>query len=282
MPIKTILLHLAHDGQHAVRLRAAATLARRYDAFVEALYIATPVSLPAAATGRAASYGYIAEATAIAREKAVLIEQETRLALKDVSFSWTVAEGDHVDLLARRAAYADLAIVTQSHPAHLEDRLPLHQPDQLPLHTPCATLVLPDLPEGGDAVAEDAAPAAPGRHVLVAWRNSREAGVAVRNARQFLADAEKVTVLTIDPPHAPEDAGHNLLVFLARHGVAASHRAHAENGDPGQIILNAARELGCDLIVMGAYGHSRFREMVFGGATRTVMRHTRTPLLLSH
>lgn len=277
MPIKTILTHLANDEGRAARLAAAASVARRYGAFVEALYIATPASMPAEITGRGASYAYIAEATAIAREQAATVEQETRAALKDVSFSWTVAEGDHVDLLAARASYADLAVVTQSHPAHLEDRLPLHLPDRLPLYTPCPTLVLPhDQPAGAATV--DA------RHILLAWRNTREAGIAVRNARHFLIDAEKVTVLTVEEPGAKQgDPGHDLLVYLERHGVRAAHRSEALRGrDVGHVILDAAEELGCDLAVMGAYGHSRLRELVFGGATRTVMSHMQTPILLSH
>lgn len=274
MPIKTILAHLANDDRRAARLTVAADLARRFDAFVEALYIATPASMPAAATGRAASYGYIAEATAVAREQAAAIELETRQALKDSSFSWTLAEGDHVDLLAARATYADLAVVTQSHPAHLEDRLPLHLPDRLPLFTPCPTLVLPYDHPADQPVA--------GRHILVAWRNSRESGIAVRNARHFLVDAEKVTVLTVDAPDCKDDSGHDLIVFLERHGVRASHHAETDRGDVGQTILNVAEDLGCDMVVMGAYGHSRLRELVFGGATRTVMRQMRTPILMSH
>lgn len=274
MPIKTILAHMANDNRHTARLTVAAAMARRFEAFVEALYIATPVSMPAAVTGRAASYGYIAEATAVAREQAAVIEQEARQALKDLSFSWTVAEGDHVDLLAARATYADLAVVTQSHPAHLEDRLPLHLPDRLPLYTPCPTLVLPYDHPADQAVA--------GRHILLAWRNSRESGIAVRNARHFLAEAEKVTVLTVDAAESRDDSGHDLIVFLERHGVRASHRAEADRGDVGQIILDTAEELGCDMVVMGAYGHSRLRELVFGGATRTVMRNMRTPVLMSH
>jgi len=81
MPIKTILLHMANDDRHSTRLEVAVSLAKRFDAFVEVLYIATPVSMPAGATGRAASYGYIAESTVIAREKAVEVEQEVRQAL---------------------------------------------------------------------------------------------------------------------------------------------------------------------------------------------------------
>jgi len=272
MPIKTILLHMANDDQRTSRLEAAVSLAKRFDAYVEALYIATPIAMPAAVTGRAASYGYIAEATAIAREKAAEIEHEIRQALKDVSYSWTVDEGDHVELLAGRAAYADLAIVTQSRPAHLEDRVLLHVPDRLPLEAACPTLVLPH-----DGMSESF-----GRHVVLAWKNTREAVRAVRESLTFLQAAEKVTVLTIDPPGHQGDSARDIMVYLERHGVRSQHQANIANGDVGEVILTCVRDVGADMLVMGAYGHSRFREMVLGGATRTVLQHMHVPVLMAH
>lgn len=274
MPIKTILLHMSNDDRHSQRLEVAAGFAKRFSAFVEVLFVATPVSMPAAVTGRAASYAYIAEATAIAHEKAGLIEQEVRQALKDCSYSWAIEEGDHVELLAARAAYADLAIVTQSHDDERGDRVTLQVPDRLPLASPCPTLVLP---YGAPRAA------AIGRHVVVAWKNTREAGRAVRNAMPFLKAAEKVTVVTIDPPGHSLDGGRDLMVWLERHGVRSQHQANIfQNGDVGELLLDSCRDLGGDLLVMGSYGHSRLREIILGGATRTVLAKLEVPVLMSH
>ena len=274
MPIKTILLHMSNDDRHTQRLEVAVGLAKRFSAFVEVLFVATPVSMPPAVTGRAASYAYIAEATAIAHEKAGQIEQEVRSALKNCSYSWTVDEGEHVELLAARAAYADLAIVSQSHGDDLGDRVMLQVPDRLPLTSSCPTLVLPF----------NFAPRTEiGRHVVVAWKNTREAGRAVRNALPFLTAAERVTVVTIDPPGHALDAGRDLMIWLERHGVRSQHQASVfQGGDVGEIILDSHRSLGGDLLVMGSYGHSRLREMVLGGATRTVLSNLITPVLMSH
>lgn len=273
MSISTILLHMANDDRHAARLEVAVGLARRFDAFIEVLYIATPVSMPAAATGRAASYSYIAEATAIAHEKADMIEQEVRQALKDCSYSWSVMEGDHVEVLAERATYADLAIVTQSAGAKAENRVLLHVPDRLPLETPCPTLVVPyDFPPDASF----------GGNVVIAWKNTRESGRAVRNAMPFLQAADKVTVLTIDPP-GRRDSGRDLMVWLERHGVRSQHQSNIHQGnDVGEVILSCVDDIGGDLLVMGAYGHSRLREMVLGGATRTVLNELTVPALMSH
>ncbi len=274
MPIKTILLHMANDDTHASRLAVAATLAKRFGAHVDALYIATPVSMPAGATGRAASYGFIAEATAIAHENAERIEGEARAALAGLSFRWTVDEGDHVELLAERATYADLAIVGQSVAERAGERVPLHVPDRLPLATACPTLVLPPV---------QPATAPIGRNVLIAWKNCRESTHAVRNAMPFLETAESVTVLTVTPPGGRGEEGEALVEWLARHGVPARHHnATASGGEVGDMILSCAADLGADLLVMGAYGHSRLRELVLGGATRRVLATMPLPALMSH
>lgn len=274
MPIKTILLHMANDDAHATRLAVAVALARRFAAHVQALYIATPVSMPAGATGRAASYGYIAEATAIAHENAERIEAEVQTALAGLPHSWTVEEGDHLALLAERSPYADLTIIAQSAAQRSGERVALHAPDRLPLESVGPTLLLPPV-QPADAPI--------GRNILIAWKNSRESARAVRNAMPFLEEAERVTVLTIDAPGRAHDDGLALVEWLARHGVSARHHpAAALGGEVGDLILACAAEIGADLLVMGAYGHSRLRELVLGGATRTVLDHTPLPVLLSH
>lgn len=270
MPIKTILLHLANDGHPTARIAVAADLSRRFSAFVEALYVASPVSMPAAVTGRGASYAYIAEATVIAHEKAEQAEKEVRAALKDCLHSWSVVEGDHVHLLAQRAAFADLAIVSQARVDGMDDVVLLNVPERLPLETSCPTLVLP---------YEHDTSLPLGQNILIAWKNTREANRAVRNALPFLQTAGTVTLL------APQDEPgvDDLVASLQRHGVTLERARNVRAaGDIGETILGCARDTGADLLVMGAYGHSRLREMVLGGATRSVLENLHLPVLLSH
>ncbi len=275
MPIKTILLHMANDDAHASRLAVAAALAKRFSAHIQALYIATPVSMPAGATGRAASYGYMAEATAIAHENAERIEREVRQALDGLSFDWTIEEGDHVDLLAERASYADLVVVVQSAAVRAGERVSLHHiPDRLPLETPTPVLVLPP---------KQPAAAPIGRHVLVAWKNSPESARAVRAAMPFLEAADSVTVLSVEPPGQHSNDAADLVDWLHRHGIAARPQSViASGGEVGDMILSCCGDQGADLLVMGAYGHSRLRELVLGGATRTVLEGLTLPVLLTH
>lgn len=100
--MKTILLHMANDDHHRARLEVGLELARRFCAYLDVLYVTTPINMPAGAAGRAASYAYIAEATDIARERAAEIEHEIRTTCQDVTYSWTVVEGEHAKLLAER------------------------------------------------------------------------------------------------------------------------------------------------------------------------------------
>jgi nucleotide-binding universal stress UspA family protein len=274
MPIKSILLHMANDEHHAERLQQGIELAMRFDAYLEILYIATPVSMPAGITGRGASYAYLAEATAIAHERAEEIEHEVRTKCSALTYSFSVEEGDHVELLARRTPFVDLAVVSQSHPAHLEDRVRLQIPDQLPMQAACPTIVLPWEPRTQTA----------GRHTMVAWKNTREAGRAVRDAIPFLGDAGEVTVLSIERPGRPDSTGEKICDFLSKHDISVDLRTNINDNDAsvGEIILDVARELDCDSLVMGAYGHSRLRELIIGGTTRYILGHMDLPVLMSH
>ena len=274
MPIKSILLHMANDEQHAERLRRGIELAMRFDAYLEILYIATPVSMPAGVTGRGASYAYLAEATAIAHEKAEQIEHEVRANCSGLTYSFTIEEGYHVELLARRTPFVDLAVVSQSHPAHLEDRVRLQIPDQLPMQSACPTIVLP-----WERRIQNS-----GHRTLIAWKNTREAGRAVRDAIPFLGDADAVTVLSIERPGFPDPTGEQICDFLSKHGINVELRTNINDNDAsiGEIILDVGRELDCDSLVMGAYGHSRLRELIIGGVTRYILGHMDLPVLMSH
>lgn len=122
--------------------------------------------------------------------------------------------------------------------------------------------------------------------VVVAWNDSREALVAVRAALPVLIEASKVSVAIIDPPtHAPDrsDPGGALLQMLSRHGVHAEVSILAKTMPRvSDVIARHVDDQNADILVMGAYGHSRFRESILGGATRNMLQMTKTPILMAH
>jgi nucleotide-binding universal stress UspA family protein len=127
-------------------------------------------------------------------------------------------------------------------------------------------------------------PVVKGEHVLVCWDGGREAARAATDALPFLREARKVTVLTVNTGAAPSEVpGADIALYLARHGVKSeAARTPAGGIDPGNVILSRAFDYGVDLIVMGAYGHSRVREILLGGATRAILRQMTVPVLMSH
>lgn len=126
-----------------------------------------------------------------------------------------------------------------------------------------------------------------GKRVVVAWDASREATRALSEADDILEFAEAVTVLTVDAK--PKMFGHgdqpgaNILGHLARRGLPAEVRNVDSMGRSVSLaIMEEAQALGADLVVMGGYAHSRLRELVFGGATRELLRNATVPLLMAH
>jgi nucleotide-binding universal stress UspA family protein len=126
-----------------------------------------------------------------------------------------------------------------------------------------------------------------GRRVLVAFDGSREAARAIGDAMEFLQRAEEVRVVIGQPddPKAPGNArlGERIGTWLADHGVRAIvERDAPPPADVGDALISRAADFSSDLIVMGGYGHSRLREMVLGGTTRSVLRAMTVPVLMSH
>ncbi|GHF41392.1 universal stress protein [Seohaeicola zhoushanensis] len=122
--------------------------------------------------------------------------------------------------------------------------------------------------------------------VLVAWNESAEAMTAIRKALPFLKTAKVVRIVVIDPPaHGPErsDPGGLLGQMLARHGVTCEIDVLSKTLNRVSDVINRhASDTGADLVVMGAYGHSRFREAILGGATRNMLEKAAVPVFLAH
>ena len=125
------------------------------------------------------------------------------------------------------------------------------------------------------------------KDIVVGWDGGREAARAAFDALPLLKKAEKVRVVRIDPQKDPalrgSVAGADLAETLARHGIKAEAQGYPTDGlDEGQALMRCAEDYGAGLIVMGAYGHSRLAEFIFGGATRFVLTRMTRPVLMSH
>jgi len=198
-----------------------------------------------------------------------------------------------LNLLAR---HADLVIVGQLDPNGRGPDVPaevLVGSGKPVLVLPFAARTSPAISVTRDGVASPGAPA-PARHILVAWNASREAGRALQDALPLLRRADSVTVAIFDGEARPgvfgDPPGTEVLAWLERHGVMATLALGQSErqgllkraGNVGEQLLAVAAERDCDLMVMGAYGHSRFRETLLGGVTRSMLDAMTLPLLMSH
>ncbi len=124
-----------------------------------------------------------------------------------------------------------------------------------------------------------------GNKILVGWNATRESRRAIFDGMSFLAEAETVTVLTIDAArrrsHGAEP-GADIAMHLARHGAHVNVEQVESNGSPiAQIILRRAKETASDLLIVGAYSHARLKELLLGGVTRTLLAQMPVPVLIS-
>ena len=126
-----------------------------------------------------------------------------------------------------------------------------------------------------------------GETIVAGWNGSREAARAIHDALPFFVRAQDVRIAWIDPQKKPQEAGDlpgaELADALARHGAPVAVDTLVSGGlDAGEVLINHVADTGADMLVMGAWGHSRLREYVFGGATQHVMDHMTVPVLFSH
>jgi nucleotide-binding universal stress UspA family protein len=132
-------------------------------------------------------------------------------------------------------------------------------------------------------IAPPQAPRSLATNIMIAWNRSTEQARTTAFAMPLLKRAERVTILTIESATVAGPSGEELARSLAAHGIAAATMTlPSSKANAGDTILKKAAELGCDLIVKGAYTQSRLRQMIFGGTTRHILTHANLPVLMAH
>ncbi|MFQ5971447.1 MAG: universal stress protein [Alphaproteobacteria bacterium] len=122
-----------------------------------------------------------------------------------------------------------------------------------------------------------------GDRIVVAWNGSTETARAVSCALPFLTHADEVVVLSVENGMVPGPSGEEAAAHLQRHDVPArAVQVAGEGKAPGPVLLDESAALGADLLVKGAYTHSRLRQMIFGGATSHILSNAELPVLMSH
>jgi nucleotide-binding universal stress UspA family protein len=279
MSYKSLLVHLDNDGRCAERIDIAARLALDFDARLTGLYLLRQPEIPAYTRAEIGTEFLEQRRLAwqqsqIERMSAQFIDKTSRAGVSGAEFR----SDDHwpEEAIVLHARYADLLILGQANPDESESLVSRDFPGQTMLSSGRPVLFIPyagSFPHIGT-------------RALVAWDASREAARAVTDALPFLQRAAKVTVLAVNPERNGkhgDQPGADIALFLARHGVRVeASENHSGEVDVGAWLLSRAFDLQADLIVMGGYGHSRMRELAFGGVTRTLLGEMTAPVLMSH
>ena len=280
MSYKDLLVHLDDSTGCAQRVDAAVRLAGQHGAHLTGLYpiveipllnyirerIPRDIQASMAAEAKAQAEAALEGFRQAAERGGVAYETRT-----DHALDTTLAS-----VLSMHARYADLVVLGQVDPEE-PPQVGRHLPEEAVLSSGRPLLVVPYL----------GAPATIGQRVIGAWDASREAARAVSDAMPILKHADSVHVVAISPESTPlghgEVPGADIGLHLARHSVKVEvERVAAGDLSVGNALLSHLADRGADLLVMGGYAHSRVRELVLGGATRTLLNSMTVPVLMAH
>jgi nucleotide-binding universal stress UspA family protein len=269
-----ILVHVRRYEGDSLGATVALALAQRLQAHVLGLYVAALGSV---------AYSTLETVVFQVQEAddlydAALAQRgawEQRLATHGLKGEWLVAQGEPVEAICHAARWCDLIVA---------ERPQLNADAPIGWGTVSRTVFGAGIPVV--VVPGTAKPVSVGESIVIAWNHSREAARAISGALPLLRLAKQVVVLDGAEQQSLVGARHlpqlDLAAYFARHGVAAEFRPFTPTSDYGAGILKAAHALPADLIVMGAWGHSRIAELVLGGATRYLFQHSDVPLFVAH
>jgi nucleotide-binding universal stress UspA family protein len=269
--------------------RTAARMARASDGHVVFLHVRLDaqqliVAVAAGDMGGTADLGDLlqgieqaaAETEARARKQVLAFCAQEKLAMADSplaerpSATWQLRTGDEARLIAAYSRAADVTVLGRQSDTGMAD---LRTLQTVLLDSGRPILIAPDRP------VEHI-----GRHVAIAWKDTPEAARAVAFALASLGAAERVTIVSVEEDARTTDkACERLRQALIWHNTATMVRHVTPDGkEPAEALLAAVAAAGADLLVMGGYGHSRLREVVFGGVTRRVLQAADVPVLMAH
>lgn len=275
MPLKSVLAAFSGDAASCTALAMALHFQKRDEAHVTGVvwHGRLPVE------GRHRAY--------LSRDVAAMLagrEDEAARAIRADFEARVAAGGDpaaatFIDLhemedlsLPERARAYDLVVMSR-HAAEVGHEHAEVRPDVVALHSGRPIITVPDT--GAGTLPE---------HVLLAWDGKRAAARALGDLLHVVGGVKRVTVLTVAAaPEPPPEAGDDVMGLLARHGIAAQRiYRDAARQRITRTIVDMCGETGADMLVMGAYEHSKFSEDLWGGVTRDILRDARLPVLMSH
>lgn len=270
--MKSVLLHIQQDDGLEARMQAALDLVRASGGHLTCLQV-TPIQVYVAGDGFAGGYVFASTLEAVEKQDEALRNRLVeRLAGEDVAWDYAAVTADPVQSLVRHSRLADVIVMSQLPRKGMSGMSATLTGDVLMAARVPVLAVPPSL-----QCIDFAGPA------VVAWNGSFEAAHALKMAVPLLARASAVHLVAVDEHEGADFRGSDASEYLSRHGIRSElHLVRKEESAAGPSLTSMAQTLGAAYLVMGAYGHSRAREWLFGGVTRSMLADADLPLLLAH
>jgi nucleotide-binding universal stress UspA family protein len=277
MSYKTIDVHVDASVHAPARIQLAAALANDHGAhLIGAAMTCISRFVQTAGSGDRAPSAVAGFAEKLHHDACQALDGFENLARAAGVRSWErrLVADDPEGGLVLLSAFCDLLVLSQTDPAHVAAGAVRDLPEFVMLNVARPVLLLPYASVSAQLDGK----------ALVAWDGSLEASRAVLGALPLLGRMREVVVVQFDErgPGAPGAGAADLLGWLARHDINASIESPTTGIGSGEALLSLASELHASLIVMGGYGHTRFRELLLGGVTKTVLESMTVPVLLAH
>jgi nucleotide-binding universal stress UspA family protein len=279
MTYKTVLVHVDESERSNFRVRIAAEIAMADEAHLlgtavtgVSRFIYQDGNISASDPNLTIHLNFLRERA----EKAVASFNKTAQELGVLSYESMIANDEAGGGIGLQARYSDLLVIGQTNAEEPSPSVLSDFPQYLIMNSGRPVLMIP---YAGDFTTI-------GKRPMIAWDTSREATRAITDAIPLLKRADLVQVAIFNPKaeidaHG-EQPGADIAQYLARHGIKVEVSVHKTSTDIGNALLSLAHDLDSDMLVMGGYGHSRFREMIMGGVTRTILESMTVPVLMSH
>jgi nucleotide-binding universal stress UspA family protein len=271
MGIKDILVQFDATPAGESRIQLAIHLARRFRGYITALCVLPSPDLLVPPEDPTVTVALVSDLVTLERQ-AIAAGKEFKgmLQHEHLGGEWQLKKGDAQQHFVRRALAVDVVVLGQPDP---DDAAPLLAPEDVILACGRPVLVVPHVGHFDHV----------GENVVVAWNGSRESARAAHDALPLLTMSNMVAILSVNPDHEVKHLGGDLVRHLHRYGLnAKTETTVAEERSTADAVLSHAADSGSDLIVMGAQGHSRLRELILGGMTRDILRSMTVPVLMSH
>jgi nucleotide-binding universal stress UspA family protein len=280
MLYKTILVHVDESRHVGARIAIATKLALKENAHLIGIATTGASSLIYRTAAIPPENPAIAPYLDILQQRANGALDKFEATVQKVgvaSYEKWLTDDDAAGGISLRGHYCDLVIIGQYDPDEPSPFINSDFPEYVVMNCGCPVLIVPHSDIGNNV----------GERVLIAWNASVEATRALHSSIPILQRAKIVEVVIFNPDSKPEDVygvppGADIKIYLNHHNIDADVITRTTDDDIGSALLMLAKSLPSNFLIMGCYGHSRFREILLGGATRTVLTSMTMPVLMSH